>query len=213
MTTSPPARPASRDARASALLLVAANLVPLAGVLALHWTVFSMFLLYWCENVVVGAFNVLKMALANPRSLRADVAKLWQIPLFVLHFGVFTAIHGLLVLTLFAPQGTPATPAALLDAVRDAGIWYGVLAIGVSHGSSFVQNYLVSGEFRRATAQQLSGQPYDRLGVLQAAILVAGFLARDVGAPLLALVVLIALKIAVDLSAHGRERRKFALAD
>ncbi len=206
-------RAAARNARASALLLVAANLVPLAGVLALHWTVFSIFLLYWCENVVVGAFNVLKMASANPRSLRADVAKLWQIPLFVLHFGVFTAIHGLLVLTLFGPRGTPGTPAALLGAVRDADIWYGVLAIAVSHGFSFVQNYVVSGEFRRASAQQLSGQPYDRLGVLQAAILAAGFLTQDVGAPVLALVVLIGLKIAVDYSAHGRERRKFALAE
>ena len=52
--------------RLSTLALVAANAVPLVGVLVFHWTVFPILLLYWCENVVVGAFNVLRMLCVQP---------------------------------------------------------------------------------------------------------------------------------------------------
>ena len=45
----------------SALVLVAANLVPLAGVLFFGWSVFATLLLFWVENVIVGGFNVLRM--------------------------------------------------------------------------------------------------------------------------------------------------------
>ena len=51
----------------SALVLVAANLVPLAGVLFFGWSVFSTLLLFWVENVIVGAFNVLRMLVAQPQ--------------------------------------------------------------------------------------------------------------------------------------------------
>jgi hypothetical protein len=48
----------------SLVALVVANALPLAGVLFLGWTVFPLVLLYWLENVVVGAFNVAKLLLA-----------------------------------------------------------------------------------------------------------------------------------------------------
>src|SRR5438876_3168331 len=38
----------------SALVLVAANLVPLAGVLFFGWSVFATLLLFWVANVIVG---------------------------------------------------------------------------------------------------------------------------------------------------------------
>ena len=46
-------------------LLVFANLVPLAGALTLGWDVGSILWLYWMESAVVGALNVIKMALAQ----------------------------------------------------------------------------------------------------------------------------------------------------
>jgi hypothetical protein len=41
--------------------LVLANLVPLAGVVWFGWSVRTVLIVYWLENGVVGAFNVLKM--------------------------------------------------------------------------------------------------------------------------------------------------------
>src|SRR2546425_9035172 len=54
------------DATLSVVTLVAANALPVLGVLALGWSVFPIVLLYWLENAVVGVFTVLKMLLAGP---------------------------------------------------------------------------------------------------------------------------------------------------
>ncbi len=53
----------------SAIALVLANLVPLAGVLLWQWSVSSILILYWFENVVIGVINVLRMIVASPESL------------------------------------------------------------------------------------------------------------------------------------------------
>jgi hypothetical protein len=194
-------------------VLIAANLFPLAGVLAFHWTIFSVLLLYWCENVVVGGFNVLRMVAASPRDVAADVGKLFLIPFFIFHYGMFTTVHGVFVLALFGPGGHfSPSPAAFLAAVRGAGIGYGALAIVLSHGFSFVHNYLAGGEFRNASLPQLMARPYARVMVLHVTILVGGFAAKAAGAPVLALLLLIVLKTAIDLRAHLAERQKLGMA-
>ena len=50
----------------AAVALVLANLVPLAGVLLWEWSVSSVVILYWFENVVIGVVNVLRMTMASP---------------------------------------------------------------------------------------------------------------------------------------------------
>jgi hypothetical protein len=187
--------------------------VPLAGVVAFHWTVLSVLLLYWFENVVVGAFNVLKMALADPKSLAADAIKLFLIPFFIVHYGMFAFVHGMIIMSFFghAARFSPS-PAAFVTALRDAGVGWGVVAIVLSHGFSFAHNYWMSGEYRNASPQALMTQPYARVVVLHVAILIGGFGAAALGSPAVALVVLVVLKTGIDLKAHLAERRKLGLA-
>ena len=203
-----PAEP--RGLPPSVLVLVGANLVPLLGVLGSHWTVFAVLLLYWCENVTVGVFNVLRMLLASPKDVATDAAKLFFIPFFTFHYGMFTMVHGVFVLALFGPAGQhfSPSPAAFVAAVRGAGVGLGVLAIVLSHGFSFLHNYLWGGEYRRASLPLLMMQPYARVVVLHLTILLGGFAAKAAGAPLVALVFLIALKTLIDLRAHLAERKK-----
>lgn len=58
--------------RASAIALILANLLPLFGVLFLKWDAFSIVALYWAENVVLGAINVLKMIACSPDEKSID---------------------------------------------------------------------------------------------------------------------------------------------
>jgi hypothetical protein len=74
------------------LTLLAANGVPLFGFLFLGWGAFYIVLLYWAENVVIGFYNVLKMAFATASHPAAYVGKLFLIPFFVVHYGGFTAV-------------------------------------------------------------------------------------------------------------------------
>src|SRR4051794_13280890 len=66
----------------SVIALVLANLVPVFGVLVLHWEVFPLMFLFWSENVIVGVFNVLKMLVNQPASPAIWIGKLFVIPFF-----------------------------------------------------------------------------------------------------------------------------------
>lgn len=194
----------------SSLVLLGANVVPLVGVLTHHWTVFAVVLLYWCENVVVGVFNVLRMLCARPRDPLAQAGKLFLIPFFCVHYGGFTFVHGIFVFSLFGGglKGLDLGPHTVLTAVRQAGLGWAVAALFASHGFSFVHNYLAGGEYRNVGLSQLMTQPYARVVVLHIAIIIGGVLVTALGSPIPALVLLIVLKTGLDFGAHLVERRK-----
>lgn len=54
--------------QSSAIALIAANALPLFGVLFFGWDTFTIVFLYWAENVVIGAINVLKMLACSPNA-------------------------------------------------------------------------------------------------------------------------------------------------
>ncbi len=195
----------------SLLVLGLANALPIAGVLLLGWKVFPLVLLYWLENVVVGGFNVGKLLLAQPQEPAYSVGKLFLIPFFVFHFGMFTLVHGVFVFALFGAKSLPRfdSLAELPAAIRAYHLGWGVLALVVSHGLSFYWNYFENGEYRRASLPILMVQPYARLVVLHLAVLFGGWIVLTLGSPLLALLVLVALKTAADVRAHQAERHTF----
>ncbi len=207
MTSLVPDRPTLRLSP-SALALVAANLVPLAGVLFLGWTVFATLLLFWVENVIVGAFNVLRMLVAQPQIGAMWAAKLFMIPFFTFHYGMFVTVHGVFVLTLFgggfAGRGLP-TAATFAHAVQVAGIAPAAWGLALSHGVSFAFNYIGTGEYKSALVPALMFRPYGRVMVLHIVILGGGFLVTLLGSPLIPLALLVVLKTGLDLFSHVRE--------
>src|SRR2546427_12507249 len=88
----------------SLFILLLANAFPVAGVLFLRWTVFPLGLLYWLENAVVGAFNVAKMLLAQPRQPVHWLGKAGLIPFLIPHFGSVTYVHRLLLEAVLGPK-------------------------------------------------------------------------------------------------------------
>lgn len=193
-------------------MLLAANVAPLIGVLGHHWTVFAVVLLYWCENVVVGAFNVLRMLCARPQDALANLGKAFLIPFFCVHYGGFTFVHGIFVFGLFGGDfkkgGFGLDPRTVLGAIRQAGLGWAVAVLCASHAFSFFHNYLAGGEYRRVGLSQLMMQPYARVVVLHLAIIGGGALVMALGSAVPALALLIVLKTAIDLGAHMAERRR-----
>jgi len=194
---------------ASAAVLVAANLVPLAGVLLWGWDAFALILLFWMENVVVGVFFILRMLLADPRDPALWAAKLFMVPFFCFHYGMFTAIHGLFVFALFGGKRYEVPGLQVLEpaarAASDLGLWLPLAVLVGSHLFSFVYNYLWRGEFQRVELRKLMTAPYQRIVVLHIAIILGGFGVAALGSPVWALVVLLAVKIGLDWKAHLKE--------
>lgn len=198
----------------SSLVLVTANLLPLYGVLVLGWPVFPIVLLFWLENVVVGLLNALRMLLADPTDLVLWTSKLFMVPFFCFHFGFFTAIHGVFVVGLFGGKAYRHLDHGMWPiegatrAVADFDLGWALAGLAASHVFSFVWNYLVKGEFRRASLTELMQRPYKRILILHLTIILGGGLAQVLGSPVWALLLLIALKIYFDLKAHITEHRK-----
>jgi Family of unknown function (DUF6498) len=193
----------------SAWVLLAANLIPVAGVLLWGWSVFALLALFWMENVIIGAFFALRMLCADPRDAALWAGKLLMVPFFCFHYGMFTAIHGVFVFSLFGGKSYSAPGLQVLEpatrAASELGLWLPLAALLASHGFSFFWNFLYRGEFRSAQLPTLMAKPYGRVVVLHVAIILGGMAAMALGSPVWALLVLLALKIGLDLKAHLKE--------
>jgi len=195
--------------RPSYVVLVLANLVPLAGVFFLGWQVFDILMLYWAENVVIGIINVLRMAVS------ARGGKFFLIPFFTVHYGMFCYGHLAAVTGIFSETMGAATARDYFfgmpaDVAWRSPLWIAIAAIAASHLFSFFANFIADEEYRRTTTQKLMNRPYGRIVVLHFAIIIGAALIQWLGSPVMMLVVLVAAKIALDLRLHIAEREKFS---
>ena len=210
-------------------LLVGVNLIPLVGAIFWGWNVYTLLILYWLENGIVGVFNVAKMSLAqgplDTRSGAAEavtsVSRLTLIPFFIVHYGLFWVVHGVFVMSLpmFIDIGraVPIFPSdngfpGVADDVAVGPRWdlvaWGALALVISHGASFVLNYIGRGEYRTARLGMLMFAPYARLVALHLTIILGGILSISLGSPVGSVIVHVAIKTAIDLALHIREHRR-----
>lgn len=179
----------------SLLVLLAANVIPLVGVVALGWDLGLILLLYWAESAVILAFSLLKLALT------AGKAAFALVPFFLVHAGMFMGGHLLFLLVLFVDR--PA--AGWSGLLRDLGI--GLAVFAASHLYSFVANFRRKGE-SYAKAQDVMGGFYARIVVMHLTIIGGAFLIAFLGSNLFTLGLLVGLKTVVDGFAHLRERSK-----
>lgn len=202
--------PAARS-RLTGAVLLAANAIPLLGVALLDWDSFSIMLLFWIENVIVGVLNVLRMLVSQPKSLANWASKLFLVPFFCVHYGMFTAIHGIFVIGLFGEEyGLHMDIPDLLrvpEIFPHAELWWAVAALAASHLVSFFANFVFGGEYRTTSASMLMMRPYGRVVILHVTIIFGGAAVMALGSPVWALLLLIALKTVGDLTAHRWRNR------
>lgn len=217
----------SRDA--AAISLVMANLMPIVGVLFFDWDVGHLLVLYWAENVVAGFFYALRSLLRPVSHPLFLLGRLFDAAFFCAHYGGFCAVHGVFVLAMVAlPQADfdllRADPLGVQVALlRDAGrivpplllslartLAWPLAALVVSHGISFVQNYLGAGERERMTARQAATSPYGRMVALHVALAACGIPVLLLRSPLPLLVLLVAGKTVLDLHLHRRTHARLA---
>jgi hypothetical protein len=187
----------------STIALVLANLVPLAGAAFGGWSAYELVLLFWAENVVIGLFQALRMG--SVAVLRRKAHQAGLIPFFLLHYGMFAFVHGMFVTASFGPPAEAPMAEAMALLLSPSGLLFALLALVASHGFSFVVNFLGAGEWRDADMPALMKQPYARVVVLHLVILGGAVAVQALGEPMVALVLLVVLKMALDVVAHRRE--------
>lgn len=207
--------------------LIGANLIPFIGIFLFDWDVSFIILLYWFENLIAAFYNILKMALLKVDESAKKVSKLFAIPFFCLHYGAFCGVHGVF-LTIFFKIGesSSAFPAneetwplhlifiqilfnviAKIWAHRPPEMIWAVIGLTLSHGVSFVENYLLGGEYKTSSMNKLMRQPYQRIIAMHIAIITGGIFVMQLDSPLPLLLILVFIKVAVDIHLHRKSHR------
>ena len=190
----------------SVIALLVTNTIPLLGVLLLDWDAFFIVLLYWSENLAIGFFNILKMV-HIPVSQRDVRFKNFLIPFFAIHYGGFTVGHGFFVFFLFYKSSGGFWE----EVIRLLGMIIAVAALFVSHGISYIHNYLHKREYASANLFKLMFDPYKRVVVMHIVVMAGAFLVMAIDSPssmAALLVILVVLKTFLDLTLHLRSHKK-----
>ena len=196
--------------RYSIAVLIAANLLPLIGVLLWEWDVFFLLLLFWCENVIIGVFGIARLIVAGESE--NAVEGLFLPAFFLVHYGGFMFGHFMLLFAMYsshaAGAGQAAEPADYYSMAIENLNWIAVIALFVSHGWSFIENYMGKYEYENLRPGAAMALPYRRMMITHVALLVGGFFLIEQGQPLAGLVLLVLLKIVLDMTFHRREHQR-----
>ncbi len=186
----------------STLALIAANLVPVAGAAFFGWNLADVMVIYWAESAVIGLFNIAKMIkvggmLGIPASL-----------FFVGHFGAFMAVHFLFIYGIFIEGFAGGGPSGKMTEVFAlfASLWPALLALVLSHGISYFQNFLGKQEYRGRDLSKQMNEPYSRIVFMHMVLIFGGGLAMVLGEPTIVILIVIGLKIFFDIKAHIKQR-------
>lgn len=212
LSDAPPARSAAGQGNGSGklslALLVASNLVPLAGALLFGWRIGDLMLLFWLESAIIGLFNILKIFRI------AGVSAIFYVLFFIGHFGIFMSVHLMLLFSLFLENGDNSGTMTLAEtAIIFYMLWPAILALFISHGFSFYENFLGRKEYLFLTVQDQMQKPYSRIVLLHVTLLIGGFLVMATTSTLVPLIMLMTMKIIVDIRAHRHEHQTAGISE
>ena len=192
---------AVRDDPAVALMLLV-NLAIGADILWSDGGVQTALFVYWLELAVVALFTAAKMPFVHPIG-GTLVAGIFVGVCLMMMRGLLVFFGALAVMTTRAAGETPIQ--MLEDLVAE--LPRPILWLVVSHGYSYWRNYLVRGEFRGATLEDLFAGGFVRIALTWIGIIPAALIAVLIHPGALVGLVIVG-KIALDLLAHRGSHRR-----
>jgi len=196
----------------SIAVLIALNALPLYGVVAWGWQSFDLIFLYWLENLIIGAFTLLRMLVRPYRHGIELVMPLFFAPFFTLHYGMFCLGHGSFVFSLFG--GGRFDSHGFYDALYN--IWP-VLQQNHLLWAAICLLLLQLFDWIRDTWQHGLGfdnvktlmvAPYRRIVILHITILASGFALGALEEPVLGLLILVILKTGFDVYRWNKDEQR-----
>jgi len=176
------------------------NVVPLAGVLFLGWSIAPVMVIYWIENGFHGLFLFARMVTKDGvRVPLRELAPRLISSLFILvHYGIFWAVHGVFVFGLFVNRELERGFGARPEPLPTGQILLAALVIAVSLGVSFFR-----GAERSPDGSGLGGllaRTYGRMIVLHVSLILGGLGIVIFGSPIFAVILLIVLKTVAEIA-------------
>ncbi len=209
------------------VLLIAANALPLIGIVFWGWDAFEILVLYWFETAIIGFWTLFRLAafMLAPENSTATGWRRLLAPtavglFFTLHAGIFMLVHFVFLWSLFSGDWAsringPRSFVSVL--IIGAGLWLPLLALFIVRGlmtlyalfGDRIMRPRTSGprqtlrpvprpaESIEPTEGNAIGGFYRRIIIMHVAILAGGFLAM-LGS-IVPLIVLVVVKTVIDL--------------
>ena len=183
-------------------LILLLNLIPVAGVLWLGWDAGQILMLYWVENVIIGATSLIRILTARERPVPApgsrDTGPVGVGCFFVVHYGVFTMVHGVFTMILAARLIGGSGELWTLVFANPVFHW-AVLAAAVLQVVILIREWWSTGLWRRSSPMMEMFRPYGRIVVLHVTVLAAAWWLSETSAPAAAVLLLCIMKAVVEL--------------
>jgi putative flippase GtrA len=84
-------------------------------------------------------------------------------------------------------------------------LWPALMALLISHGISFVMNFIGNKEYLNITVRQQMAAPYARVVLMHVTLIIGGFIVQILHDPAAVLLLFILIKIFIDVDAHTKE--------
>jgi hypothetical protein len=194
----------------SEFLLVAVNLIPLYAVWFQGWDAAKIFLVYCLETVLIGIFNVIKMAAVTifikPRDdwksngRTSKVYGLYFILFFIVHYGLFVFVQT----SFFFGLSGLFHGNTYLDTIKNIPQILGnegqlMLLIFVAfYMLQTVTDFFANGQYRTIHMGKLMFQPYGRIFIQQFVVII-GSIFLGLGAGKIFMLIFVLVKIYFEI--------------
>jgi hypothetical protein len=212
----------------STLLLLAANSLPIFGVLYWGWDVFVLLMLYWMETAIIGFWMIARIALLPPSALgtmevngrQRVTSALFISCFFIIHAGMFMGIHMVFLWNLFSgvwSKDIHGLGDFFRKLVVGTDMWIPLLVLFVVRGLGFLFHVLKQDVIAklesslglRATSTpatpddmgSIVGAFYSRVVVMHLTIIFSAFIAVLFGS-IAPLIIMVGVKTVADVMLH-----------
>lgn len=203
----------------AAMIGLVADLAPILAVLFWGWGAAALVMLYWVENVIIGAYVVPRMIVAvlGRHGPVGAIGLLFGLPFFAFHYGMFCAVHGIfLVMFLGSQQAVRVSPDpfTMIQRLFEGSLSFAphmnwiVLLVIAAHGAVFVWDFLIRQGWRESSFDQEMGAPYGRIVILHFGIFVLGGAMMFLGDPMIGALFLVLARAAWGLHTNMKPKKK-----
>lgn len=213
----------------SGCILILTNLIPLFGVLFLHWEPWLIIILYWTESGIIGIYNIFKMLISGMFNREKKFSPLGLLGglflslFFLFHYGMFMFCHGFLIITIisgvFGHIDMPSSSAVIsqmealltlmfektssVDISRFITEFITIAALCISHGISFFIYFVKEKKFFTTWPFDYMVKPYQRIIVMHITGVFGVFLLVLTNWKATGIIVLwVIIKVITDLRVH-----------
>jgi hypothetical protein len=200
-----------KSLKRSDYFLIAANLLPVAGVWCWNWSPYEVFLAYCLETIIIGVFNLLKMGIVTA-TRKTDIwhngpsqtkqSGIFFMLFFLMHYGIFVTVQmGIFFGVSGISKGTAITAFNFFYKWPQLTSNDFLIMIGVFvfvYGYKMVVDFIFSGQFRTIPMMLLMFQPYGRIFVQQLTVIL-GSIFLSFGAGKIFILIFAIVKIFFEL--------------